>query len=115
MMSLEGHSVGIVRRRLTSQSSEWGGYIYIVHKASKKSMQLAISHKIRTVKQPAVKKQCQSQLKREKNRRLKVIYCNADTFTQEKKHELQVLMAEDQPDIVAIPEVNPKGGPGATK
>ena len=40
---------------------------------------------------------------------LKVLYCNADTFTQEKKHELQVLMAEDQPDIVAITEVNPKG------
>ena len=33
----------------------------------------------------------------------------ADTFTQEKKHELQVLMAEDQPDIVARTEVNPKG------
>ena len=52
---------------------------------------------------------CHSQLKRAKNRRLKVLYCNADTFTQEKKHELQVLMAEDQPDIVAITEVNPKG------
>ena len=72
-------------------------------------MQLATSHKVRTVKQPAVKKQCQSQLKRAKNRRLKVLYCNADTFTQEKKHELQALMAEDQPDIVAITGVNPKG------
>ena len=61
------------------------------------------------VKQPAVKKQCQSQLKRANNRRLKVLYCNADTFTQEKKHELQVLMAEDQPDIVALTEVNPMG------
>ena len=40
---------------------------------------------------------------------MKVLYCNADTFTHEKKHELQVLMAEDQPDIVAITEVNPKG------
>ena len=59
---------------------------HIVHKASKKSMQLATSHKVRTVKQPAVKKQCQSQLKRAKNMRLKVLYCNADTFTQEKKH-----------------------------
>ena len=56
----------------------------------------------KTVKQPAVKNQCHSQLKRAKNRRLKVLYCKADTFTQEKKHELQVLMAEDQPDIVAI-------------
>ena len=81
----------------------------LVHKASKKSMQLATSHKVRTIKQPAVKKQCQSQLKSAMNRRLKVLYCNADTFTQEKKHELQVLMAEDQPDIVAITEVNPKG------
>ena len=81
----------------------------LVHTTSKKSMQLAASHKVRTVKQPAVKKQCQSQLKRTKNRRLKVLYCNADTFTQEKKQELQVLMAEDQPDIVAITEVNPKG------
>ena len=54
-------------------------------------------------------KQCQSQLKIAKNRRLKVLYCNADTFTQEKKHELQVLMAEDQPDIVAMTEVIPKG------
>ena len=81
----------------------------LVHKASKKSMQLITSHKVQTVKQPAVKNQCHSQLKRAKNRRLKVIYCNADTFTQEKKHELQVLMAEDQPDIVAITEVNPKG------
>ena len=76
-----------------------------VHKASKKSMQLTTSHKVRTVKQPAVKKQCQSQLKRAKNRRLKVLYCNAVTFLQEKK---QVLMAEDQPDIVAMTEVNPK-------
>ena len=33
---------------------------------------------------------------------LTVLYCNADTFTQEKKHELQVLIAEDQPDIVAM-------------
>ena len=81
----------------------------LVHKASKKSMQLVTSHKVRTVKQPAVNNQCHSQLKRAKNRRLKVLYCNADTFTQEKKHELQVLMAEDQPDIVAITEVNPKG------
>ena len=81
----------------------------LVHNASKKSMQLAASHKVRTVKQPAVKKQCQSQLKRAKDRRLKVLYCNADTFTQEKKHELQVLVAEEQPDIVAITEVNPKG------
>ena len=30
------------------------------------------------------------------------------TLTQEKKHELQVLMAEDQPGIVAMPEVSPK-------
>ena len=81
----------------------------LVHKASKKSMQLATSHKVRTVKQPAVKKQYKSQLKRAKNRRLKFLYCTADTFTQEKKHELQVLMAEDQPGIVAITEVNPKG------
>ena len=44
----------------------------------------------RTAKQPVVKKQCQSQLKRAKNNRLKVIYCNADTFTQEKRHELRV-------------------------
>ena len=80
-----------------------------IHKASKKGMQLATSHKVRTVKQPAVKKQCHSQLKRAKNRRLKVLYCNADTFTQEKKHELQVLMAEDQSDIVAMTEVNRKG------
>ena len=72
-------------------------------------MQLATSHKVRTVKQPAVKKQCQSQMKRAKNRRPKVLHCNADTFTQEKKHELQVLMAEDQPGIVAMTEVNPKG------
>ena len=79
---------------------------FLVHKASKKSMQLATSHKVRTVKQQAVKKQSQSHLKRAKHRRLKVLYCNADTFTQEKKHELQVLMAEDQPDIVAITEVN---------
>ena len=43
------------------------------------------------------------------NRRLKVLYCNADTFTQEMKHKLQVLMAEDQPDIVAMTEINPKG------
>ena len=81
----------------------------LVYKASKKSMQLATSHKVWTVKQPAVKKQCQSQLKRAKNKRMKVLYCNADTFTQEKKHELQVLMAEDQPDIVATTEVNQKG------
>ena len=81
----------------------------LVHKASKKSMQLVTSHKVRTVKQPAVKNQCHSQLKRAKNRRPKVIYCNADTFTQENKHKLQVLMAEDQPDIVAITAVNPKG------
>ena len=72
-------------------------------------MQLATSHKVQTVKQPSVKKQCQSQLKREKNRRIKVLYYNADTFTQEKKHELKVMMAEDQPDIVAITAVNPKG------
>ena len=72
-------------------------------------MQLAISHKIRTVKQPGVTKQCISQLKRTKNRGLKVLYCNADTFTPEKKHELQVLMAKEQPDIIAIIEVNPKG------
>ena len=81
----------------------------LVHKASKKSMQLVTYHKVWTVKQPAVKNQCHSQLKRAKNRKLKVLYCNADTFTQEKKQELQVLMAEDQPDVVAITEVNPKG------
>ena len=81
----------------------------LVYKASKKCMQLATSHKVWTVKQTAEKKQCQSQLKRAKNRRLKVLYCNADSFIQEKKHELKVLMAEDQPDIVAITEVNPKG------
>ena len=34
-----------------------------VHNAS---MQLATSHKVRTVKQPVVKKPCQSQLKRAK-------------------------------------------------
>ena len=51
----------------------------LVHKTSKKSMQLGASHTVRNVKQPAVKKQCQSQLKRAKNRRLKVLYCNADT------------------------------------
>ena len=28
---------------------------------------------------------------------------------KEKNHELQVLMAEDQPDIVAMTKVNPKG------
>ena len=67
----------------------------LVHKASKKIMQLATSHKVRTVKQPAVKKQWQSQMKRAKNRRLKVLCCSADTFTQEKKHELQVMMTED--------------------
>ena len=55
-----------------------------VHKASKKSIQFATSLKV--VNQPAVKKQCQSLLKRAKNRRLKVLYCHADTFTQEKKH-----------------------------
>ena len=81
----------------------------LVHKASKKSMRLATSHKVRSVKQPAVKKQCQSQLKRAKNRRMRVLYCNVDVFTQEKKHEFQVLMSENQPDIVAITEVNPKG------
>ena len=80
-----------------------------VHKASKKSMQVATSHKVRTVKQPAVKKQWQSQLKGTKNRMMKVLYCNTDTFTQEKKHELQVLIEEDQPDIVVMTEVNPKG------
>ena len=42
----------------------------LVHKASKKSMQLVTSHKVRTVKQPAVNNQCHSQLKRAKNRRL---------------------------------------------
>ena len=72
-------------------------------------MQLAIAHMLRTVKQPSVKKQFQSQLKKATNRRLKVLSCNADTFTQEKKHELQVLMAEDQPDIVSMTDVNPKG------
>ena len=45
----------------------------LVHKASKKSMPLVTSHKVRTVKQPAVKNQCHSQLKRAKNRRLKVL------------------------------------------
>ena len=47
----------------------------LVHKASKKSMQLdtSQSHKVRTVKQPPVKNQCHSQLKRAKNRRLKFI------------------------------------------
>ena len=69
----------------------------LVHKASKKSMQLVTSHKVRTVKQPAVNNSCLSPLKRAKNRRLKVLYCDADTFTQEKKHELQVLY-----DIVSI-------------
>ena len=41
-------------------------------------MQLATSHKVRTFKQPAVKKQCQSQLKRANNRRLKVLYSSLE-------------------------------------
>ena len=53
----------------------------LVHKANKNSMHLPTSHNVWTVKQPAVKKQCQSQPKRAKNRRLKVLYCNADTYT----------------------------------
>ena len=47
----------------------------LVHKAGKKSMQLATSHKVRTVKQPAVKKQCQSQLKKEQEAKSHILLC----------------------------------------